>query len=159
MVTHPINDPQIAVTSVEPAERKHLVQPYADQPVIDRAAGRRVCDWCGNPGFRRSRLRSSDLVRLLTLQYPTRCTRCGQRQYVSFVVALKAFPPRTANSAPQPGSAAARNWVEPGTSSSRIRTSGSDVPAAGPPPVDPATAAVKPPPVTPSRRSDPNSIW
>lgn len=148
------NDPRIAVTSTEPAERKHLVQPYAEEPVVEPGKGRRVCDWCGNNGFRRSRLRGADAVHLLTFTYPVRCTRCGQRQFVSWIAAVSAFPPRPLSAGPEKGSSMAKNWVEASTMPERSPT---------PEPAAQAAAATRrgpePPPATPTRRSDPNSIW
>ena len=39
------------------------------------------CRNCGMLSFRRSRLRNTDLVRLLLLQYPVRCRKCLERTY------------------------------------------------------------------------------
>jgi ribosomal protein L37E len=91
-------DPNIGVTTVEVGERRHLVQPYAERPVLQRARGVVACAFCGNPQFRRSRLRASDIPELLMLRYPLRCTRCGQRQYNNLYVALLAYGPRKVSS-------------------------------------------------------------
>lgn len=90
MVGSKPSDPRITVTSSEATGRKHLVQPYDDLPVVDRAARGGVCKLCGNPRFRRSRLRFGDLSHLLLLKFPVRCTRCGQRQYMGLGVASGA---------------------------------------------------------------------
>jgi hypothetical protein len=47
------------------------------------------CRHCGSTGFRPSRLRKTDIFRLLILRYPIRCRDCQQRKFVSFPVALK----------------------------------------------------------------------
>ena len=85
-------DRHIGVTSNEPVDQKHLVQPYAERPVVRHDA--RACKFCGNPNFRRSRMRLADLPRLLLLQCPVRCTRCGQRQRASLRTAVAAGRPQ-----------------------------------------------------------------
>lgn len=45
------------------------------------------CQFCVGQKFRRSRLRAEDIRSLLLMRYPVRCTRCAQRQLVSFTVA------------------------------------------------------------------------
>ena len=90
----PAHIQRIAVTSNEPLAEKHLVEPYAAQPLVQQRAGQRTCVFCGNSGFRRSRLRITDVLRLLLLRYPVRCIRCGQRQYAFIRTALSARPPR-----------------------------------------------------------------
>jgi hypothetical protein len=46
------------------------------------------CMICGSTKIRISRLRSSDLSRLLILQYPVRCRACYERFYVGIPLAL-----------------------------------------------------------------------
>jgi hypothetical protein len=41
------------------------------------------CGACGSSRLRLSRLRLSDLPRLLAFQYPVRCVSCQQRAYAS----------------------------------------------------------------------------
>ena len=50
------------------------------------------CQFCVGQRFRRSHLRMSDLPQLLLMRYPVRCTRCGQRQTVSFTIAGASVP-------------------------------------------------------------------
>ncbi len=45
------------------------------------------CQFCIGQTFRRSRLRVDDIRSLLLMRYPVRCTRCAQRQLVSFTIA------------------------------------------------------------------------
>jgi hypothetical protein len=40
------------------------------------------CRFCNSEALRRSRLRRSDIARLLMIQYPIRCRRCHIRVYV-----------------------------------------------------------------------------
>ncbi|SEC06538.1 hypothetical protein [Terriglobus roseus] len=92
-------DPQdhtIGVTTAEVNDRRYLVRPYDDKPVVEVAEGVVACLHCGNPSFRRSRLRFTDILEVLMMRYPVRCTRCGQRQYTDFNVAMLSFPPRSA---------------------------------------------------------------
>lgn len=57
-----------------------------------RASDEFRCSYCTGETFRRSRLRSSDLIPLLTLLYPVRCLRCSRRQYASYSLAGLAIP-------------------------------------------------------------------
>lgn len=50
------------------------------------------CQFCVGQTFRRSRLRASDFASILLMRYPVRCTRCAQRQAVSFTVAGISAP-------------------------------------------------------------------
>ena len=50
------------------------------------------CQFCVGQKFRRSRLRAADIRQLLLMRYPVRCTRCSQRQTVSFTVAGVSIP-------------------------------------------------------------------
>lgn len=70
------------------------------------------CQFCVGQKFRRSRLRGADIRELLLLRYPVRCTRCSQRQSVSFTVAGVSMPSylrqrdaRTTSRRPDPNSA------------------------------------------------------
>jgi|HubBroStandDraft_1064217.scaffolds.fasta_scaffold12669_2 hypothetical protein len=47
------------------------------------------CRWCGSPSIRISRLRFSDVLRLVVLLYPVRCRACEQRYFVSAFTAFK----------------------------------------------------------------------
>jgi len=47
------------------------------------------CRICGMPDFRLSHLRSRDLGRLLTLQYPVRCRTCRERHFVFILRTFK----------------------------------------------------------------------
>lgn len=47
-----------------------------------------ICPRCGAARFRSSRLRLSDLARLLVLQRPVRCRVCLRRRYVSIFAAM-----------------------------------------------------------------------
>jgi len=49
------------------------------------------CQFCSGQDFRRSTLRSDDIGQILLMRYPVRCTRCGQRQMVSYTVASLAI--------------------------------------------------------------------
>jgi hypothetical protein len=113
-------DPRIGVTTVEASERRHLVQPYDDQPVLELATGVVACLFCGNNRFRRSRLRFSDLGELLLLRYPLRCTRCGQRQYNSIHIAFLSFAPRSTNVRQAQGTDTWQNWTGPANSGQRV---------------------------------------
>ncbi len=94
-------DPRIGVTNNESAATKHLVEAYSETPVVDEQSGR-TCTFCGNAGFRRSRLRFTDLLQLVMLKFPVRCTRCGQRQYVAYGVASVAQPAKAQSAGPSP---------------------------------------------------------
>ncbi len=47
------------------------------------------CNLCGSTTFRLSRLRVSDLPRMVLLQYPVRCRICYKRAFMSIPFALK----------------------------------------------------------------------
>jgi len=46
------------------------------------------CPHCGATSFRTSRIRLSDLPRLLLLQYPVRCRTCRERDFTGLMLAL-----------------------------------------------------------------------
>lgn len=46
------------------------------------------CPYCGSTSFRTSRLRLSDIARLLLFQYPVRCRACRERQFTGLTLAL-----------------------------------------------------------------------
>lgn len=48
-----------------------------------------VCPACRNAGFRLSRFRSVDLLRLAVLQYPIRCLTCSHRMYGGVLLAIQ----------------------------------------------------------------------
>ncbi|MGI4854976.1 MAG: hypothetical protein ACRYF4_13140 [Janthinobacterium lividum] len=89
------SDPRITVTSAEVLARKHLVQTYADLPVVQHQPGVVTCTHCSNPGLRRSRLRRADMARLLVACYPFRCSRCGRRQHLFLLTAIRSLLART----------------------------------------------------------------
>lgn len=106
-------DRSIGVTTVEANDRRHLVQPYDEKPVVELAEGVVACLHCGNPRFRRSRLRFTDFLELLMMRYPVRCTRCGQRQYTDFNIAMMSFPPRPAGGRKAEGQDTWKAWTDP----------------------------------------------
>jgi hypothetical protein len=106
-------DRTISVTTAEVNERRHLVKPYDERPVLELADGVVACLNCGNPQFRRSRLRFTDIGEILMMRYPVRCTRCGQRQYRDFIVAMLAFPPRPAHRRVAEIEETWRKWTDP----------------------------------------------
>jgi hypothetical protein len=58
---------------------------YGEVPAVSGVPLR--CQHCSGQIFRRSSLRASDFKEILFMRYPVRCTRCSQRQMVSFTVA------------------------------------------------------------------------
>lgn len=108
---HENGEESIAITTTEVLERRHLVQPYGRSPVVELRQGVVACPYCGNESFRRSRLRFKDVLELLMFRWPTRCTRCGQRQYLGFVVAFLAFPPKVAAVRVSKGQESWQNWT------------------------------------------------
>jgi DNA-directed RNA polymerase subunit RPC12/RpoP len=70
------------------------------------------CQYCSHQSFRRSSLRVTDLTQILLMRYPVRCTRCGQRQMVSFTVAGVSLP---ASSKPPRAfeTHTPKHWTEP----------------------------------------------
>jgi hypothetical protein len=46
------------------------------------------CPHCGATTFRTSRLRPSDIPRLLLFQYPVRCRTCRERGFAGLMLAL-----------------------------------------------------------------------
>ena len=57
----------------------------------------RRCHFCGGASLRQSRLRPSDLPRVLVLLWPVRCRRCCKRQFIFLIDARRII----AASAPQ----------------------------------------------------------
>lgn len=47
------------------------------------------CILCGSTNFRLSRLRVSDLPRMVVLRYPVRCRDCHKRAFMGLPFALK----------------------------------------------------------------------
>lgn len=88
----PQKQEEIGVTTVEPNSYRHLVQPYKERPTVELKQGEVACPSCGNPQFRRSRLRFVDLFEVLMLRYPVRCTRCAKRQFTDIYIALMSYP-------------------------------------------------------------------
>ena len=109
---HP-EDKSIGVTTVETNDRRHLVQPYTERPVVELAEGVVACPFCGNPRFRRSRLRFADMAEILMLRYPVRCTRCSQRQFTDFNIAMLSYPPKRTGARAAEGSDTWKNWTDP----------------------------------------------
>ena len=114
--SEPQEDRSISITTVETNDRRHLVRPYADRPVVELAEGVVGCPLCGNVRFRRSRFRFTDFAELLMMRYPVRCTRCGQRQYTDFNVAMMSFPSRSVGGQRAEGQDTWKNWTEPSMS-------------------------------------------
>ncbi len=71
------------------------------------------CVFCSGQQFRRSRLRTDDIQRLLRLLYPGRCLRCGERQWHSFTVAALARPSSAPHIHPARAVSIEKNWTEP----------------------------------------------
>ncbi len=46
------------------------------------------CPHCGSTSFRTSRLRLSDIPRLLLFQLPVRCRTCREREFTGFMLAM-----------------------------------------------------------------------
>ena len=69
------------------------------------------CHFCPGTSFRRSRFRAKDLRRLLLFQYPVRCLRCSQRQYVSFTVAGLSIASRVRHQRPPRPDETWMNWT------------------------------------------------
>ena len=46
------------------------------------------CPHCGATSFRTSRLRLSDIPRLLLFQYPVRCRTCREREFAGLLLAM-----------------------------------------------------------------------
>ena len=46
------------------------------------------CILCGSTSFRVSRLRKSDIPRLLLFQFPIRCRQCRERSFAGIMFAL-----------------------------------------------------------------------
>ncbi|AFL90297.1 hypothetical protein Terro_4090 [Terriglobus roseus DSM 18391] len=111
--TKQLEESSIGVTTVEANHRRHLVRPYEDRPVVELAEGVVACPLCGNPRFRRSRLRFTDFAEILMMRYPVRCTRCGQRQYTDFNVAMMSFPPRPVGGHRAERQDTWKNWTDP----------------------------------------------
>ena len=159
---------RIQVTNNDVPERRHLVQPYGERPVVELAQGVVACPICGNNHFRRSRPRFGDLLELLMTRLPVRCTRCSQRQYMEFAVALLAYPPKDQGQRLAVGHETWQNWTTP---SDEVQTARPLSTALGPkarnldpglltPRNDPPARAQQPPTRIPSRRrEDDNSIW
>lgn len=55
--------------------------------VFDAPTGVAHCLFCPGRHLRLSRLRAFDISRILRFEFPVRCGRCGQRQYVAPLVA------------------------------------------------------------------------
>lgn len=66
-----------------------------DGPLMSQSSSGAIaiqCQFCPCQRFRRSRVRSNDLMDLFLMRYPVRCLRCGQRQAVSYTVAAVSVP-------------------------------------------------------------------
>ncbi|MEZ2347861.1 hypothetical protein [Terriglobus sp. RCC_193] len=106
---------QVGVTTVETNDHRHLVEPYKERPTIELKQGVVACPFCGNPQFRRSRLRFSDLLEILMLRYPVRCTRCAQRQFTDIYVAMMSYPPKHHGGRSAQDETSWKNWTGPST--------------------------------------------
>lgn len=110
---------QPRVTTMEDRAHKAQVEPYRSSPVVEVPDGVIACSFCGNTRFRRSRVRVQDLVEVLLLRYPVRCTRCNQRQYASYLTASLALPPRSHQERVARGGETWQAWTEQGRQGSR----------------------------------------
>jgi hypothetical protein len=52
------------------------------------------CNHCDATKFRTSKLRLTDVARLLVLQYPVRCRHCGMRMFVAIHLAYRLYRAR-----------------------------------------------------------------
>lgn len=111
----------VGVTTVESNDRRHLVQPYQDRPTVELRKGAVGCPFCGNSRFRRSRLRFTDLVEVLMLRYPVRCTRCSQRQFTDLYIAMMSYPPKYRGERMAQGQDSWKNWTGQSAPSSSVR--------------------------------------
>lgn len=155
-----MSDPQhIGVTNNEAGDRRHLVRPYEDRPVVELSQGTVACPFCGNGNFRRSRLRFSDLLEMLLLRYPVRCTRCSQRQFVEISIALLSFAPKHVGPRPATGQDTWQNWTATGPLQAARPLSTALVPKSRKLESGARPAYAEPPSRIPSRREEDNSIW
>jgi len=87
------------------------------------------CLYCSSQNFRRSALRIEDLLSILTMRYPVRCLRCGERQAVSFTVAGLSLGPSARVKRMQRPAETWQHWTEPksnrstGTESNNLESS------------------------------------
>jgi hypothetical protein len=160
---HPMSDPDIAVTTVEPVTSKADVSGYHEHPVVELAPGVLACEFCGYNRFRRSRFRFTDVFELLRLRFPMRCMRCSQRSYHDVNLALLSVGPKAIGTRVATGIETWQNWTTStpekpittrpmttalGTRAQRLpKTSGE------------ASVSAGPPSRTPQRKSGENGIW
>ena len=86
----PRPDPRAAA---RPANELWMDTAAADRELESMHYGTPIqCEFCVGRKFRRSRLRAADIRQLLLMRYPVRCTRCSQRQNVSFTIAGISMP-------------------------------------------------------------------
>lgn len=70
--------------TAQPQPARRLAETPA---VFDTPTGVAHCIFCPGRHLRISRLRFQDLVHIIQFEFPVRCGRCGQRQFVSPLVA------------------------------------------------------------------------
>jgi len=102
----------IGVTTVEPNDYRHLVQPYKERPTVELKQGEVACPFCGNPQFRRSRLRFVDLFEILMLRYPVRCTRCAKRQFTDIYIAMMSYPAKFHGASVAQNNTTWKSWTD-----------------------------------------------
>ena len=111
----PQKQEDIGVTTVEPNNYRHLVQPYNERPTVELKQGEVACPFCGNSQFRRSRLRFVDLLEVLMLRYPVRCTRCAKRQFTDIYIAMMSYPAKFHGGSVAQGDTSWKNWTDRST--------------------------------------------
>ncbi|SDF79750.1 hypothetical protein [Terriglobus roseus] len=121
----PQKQEEIGVTTVEPNDYRHLVQPYKDRPTVELKQGEVACPFCGNPQFRRSRLRFMDLFEVLMLRYPVRCTRCAKRQFTDIYIALLSYPAKFHGGSVAQGDTSWKEWTDRSTPITKASSSSS----------------------------------
>jgi uncharacterized Zn-finger protein len=119
----PQRQQEIGVTTVETNDHRHLVQPYGERPKVELKQGEVVCPFCGNPQFRRSKLRFMDLFEVLMLRYPVRCTRCAKRQFTDIYIAMLSYPPKYHGGGVGQGETSWKNWTGPSAPGQAARPS------------------------------------
>ncbi len=90
MTEEPTSDiaPDRDITDKEPRFETQAFGEEEEEDFDEERGGVPIrCQFCIGQKFRRSRLRTEDIRSLLLMRYPVRCTRCAQRQLVSFTVA------------------------------------------------------------------------
>ena len=91
-VARPAAGPVAQPVSDDPSRKLWMDTSAADRELERMHHGTPIqCQFCVGQKFRRSRLRGADIRQLLLMRYPVRCTRCSQRQTVSFTIDGAAY--------------------------------------------------------------------